>query len=136
MVVSDAQLLLEHIQGLVALIKNYTLGLVGDVTEAASEALIELDQKKADKPVFIPFTLPVYAWQASDEGSVYAYYADVPADVTSADGGQVTLSPQTLAQPIDICPTGETLDGALRFWADEIPDVEISGVYEIKRTEG
>lgn len=126
-------ILLAHLQTALLAVKAY----IANILTAITNAIIELDQKKADKPTFFSFTLPISAWQASDEGSAYAYYATLAADVTSADMAEVTLSPQTLKQlSASICPTGETLDGALMFWADEIPNVDISGMYEIKRTEG
>lgn len=78
------------------------------------------------------FTIPVDAWVAAEEadGSEYAYVADIPCiEATTAHTPIVTLNKASLAtaRTCRLCPTAETVKGAVRFWAAKQPDGEMAG---------
>lgn len=68
--------------------------------------------------------------EISGGGSQYPYYADVALDgVTTMHTPNATLDLNSLAlaKACELCPTVETMTGALRFWAMSVPDGDLTG---------
>lgn len=82
----------------------------------------------------ISITIPVSGWVSGGAGE-YNFYIDIAAGITSVDSVDVVLSPVglTAAKSCGLCPTVETLDGALRFRAVSLPLLEMPGEYRIIR---
>lgn len=102
---------------------------------AINSAITELDEKKADKPSFISFTLQPSAWVSGTNGD-FKYYANISVvGITASDGANVVLDvpSQALAGISGLCPSGETLSGAIKLWSKQAPAGNISGNYEIKK---
>ena len=82
------------------------------------------------------FTLAVNAWQSDQsEGSVYIYYADISADITADDYAEINFTRGCLSVVADanICPSGETLAGKIRIFAEKVPTADISGQFLIMK---
>ena len=87
----------------------------------------------------VPFVIAKDAWQSvsgEEDGETeitagnYPYYADAVCDgATSLHTPIVTLDLDSLAlaKACELCPTVETLTGALRFWAMSVPDGDLTG---------
>ncbi len=75
--------------------------------------------------------IPVASWVSDDgTGGGYPYRADVADDVVTAlHYPSVALDKESLpiAGACGLCPTAETMSGALRFWARRAPEAEIRG---------
>ena len=100
------------------------------VTAAALE---EINTVKAAKPLAVTATLPAEGWK-KDSVSAYPYYYDLPvAGVSGKDIASVSLAPGSMSAAIGcgLCPTNETVAGAIRFRANEIPAGVIAVEYEI-----
>lgn len=85
--------------------------------------------------VNVAFTIERDAWQSAgmdeEEGAGdYPYRADAVCDAATAlHIPVVTLDKGSLgaARACELCPTAETLAGALRFWSKKVPDGDIRG---------
>lgn len=79
----------------------------------------------------IPITIPVSAWQAAaGETGRNAYYADVEDETVSASHiPDAVLDKESLdtAAACGLAPTVQSMDGALRFFAEAIPAAQITG---------
>lgn len=76
-------------------------------------------------------TIPAVDWQRGEDGE---YMVDVLVpDVVASAYADVTLHKTALKPAFDagLCPTVETLDGALRFWAAMQPAVDLSATVAI-----
>lgn len=80
-------------------------------------------------------TISSAGWQQQSGNGSYSYYVDVEADVTEADSVEVSISVSStdVVTSCHLCPTVETHDGSLRFFAMAIPDSNIDGQYRIIR---
>lgn len=102
------------------------------------EAIEELDGAKLDKPEIAEAAIPVTGW-SSDETAGYPYYYDLAVTgVTAADIAVVTLPPASVSTAIacGMCPTNETIAGAIRFRAAEVPGQAVAVEYEIAKGKG
>ena len=88
-----------------------------------------------------PITIPAAAWApvATDDGTEppggYTYTADVTlAEVKDAHFPVMALDIQAQAPAAEaaLCPTIETLDGIVRFWAKKIPTVDLTGTIMLR----
>lgn len=73
-------------------------------------------------------TIPASAWTKGTD-AVYPYYADVAlASSTEAQYPNVTLYKASLSVASDagLCPTVQSLDGKLRFWANTAPAADMA----------
>lgn len=74
------------------------------------------------------FTIPKEAWQSTD--GTYPYRADATCGEATAMHTPIAALDKTClaaAGACELCPTVETVSGALRFWAMKAPDAELSG---------
>lgn len=110
-----------------------------EVEIAASPGLVTHDdlQRMINEGVIgisrMEVTIPAEGWTEADEpleditgGTSYPYDIDVP--ITGAKSRMtpsVTIYPQYLDSAQDICPVAETVDGAVRLFAKEIPAVDL-----------
>ena len=102
------------------------------------EAIEELDKAKLDKPEIVAATIPATGWK-SDGAAGYPYYYDLAvAGITAADIATVTLSPASVSAAVacGMCPTNETIAGAIRFRANEPPTRAVAVEYEIAKGKG
>ncbi len=79
--------------------------------------------------VTVRIKIPENAW-VSEESDGFAYLADIPCgDITERHYPNVTLDKSSLgiASNAGLCPTVQSLDGKLRFWAKTNPSDEITG---------
>lgn len=93
---------------------------------------------KADKPSIVSATLPASGW-SRDSASAYPYYYDLAAsNVTAADIAVVTVSPSSIGAAVacGLCPTNETIAGAIRFRSCGVPTTAIALEYEIAEGKG
>ena len=99
----------------------------GDALEFTLDPTID-----AASAVSAAFTILQDAWEFVEEEdeSGYFYTADVPCDeATAAHTPIVTLDKRSLAGAgaCGLCPTVETVSGALRFWAVDAPNEDLHG---------
>lgn len=72
----------------------------------------------------LAFTIPAEGWEADPSGGIYPYCVDIPAaGVTAKMIPAIYTLPEgtATAQDCGLCPSCQTLDGALRVWTKEIP---------------
>lgn len=106
------------------------------MTKADGVAIYEMIALLADAVVFpaVGITIPTTGWQASASGQ-YTVSLDIPAEITADDGVDIVLSAEGLqvANDCGLCPTVETLPGALRFLAISAPGSSMTGEYRVLR---
>jgi len=107
--------------------------LVGQVAEAAANAIEELAGIKADKAVFITATLIPAGWKATPDSEVakagWPYAYDIPvAGATDKDGSEVIIQPasQPAAARCGVCSSNKTTSGVVRLYAAKAPDQAIT----------
>lgn len=112
-------------------------GVIGDVAEAASEAIMELNGAKRDRENAVSATIPSTGWQ-SDSNSYYPYYYDITvAGITANDGANVVIAVNSLniASDCGLCPTNETLANKVRVRASSVPSAAMTANIWIMRGE-
>jgi len=90
---------------------------------------------KRDKAQSASCILPAAGWVPDGAGG-YPYRLDVPVEgITGKDRADVVLEPssQETAVKCALCPSCETLDGHIRFWAASIPAADIAAEYWIEK---
>ena len=106
------------------------------MTKADGAAIYDMIALLADAVVFpvVGITIPTTGWQESASGQ-YTVSLDIPAEITAGDGVDIVLSAEGLqaAQDCGLCPTVETLPGALRFRARSVPISSMTGEYRVLR---
>lgn len=105
-------------------------GLGADMADMAALTADSLGDKQ-DKSAAVRAVLSPGSWQC-DEAGEYPYYCDIAAsDVTAADRAEVTLAPESLLASVEcgLCPTCETLAGAIRLRAAQPPEQELNVEY-------
>lgn len=107
--------------------------LVGQVAEAAANAIEELEGVKADKAVITTVTLTPAGWKANPDTDVtkagWPYAYDIPvAEATDKDGSEVIIPPASLpaAARCGVCPSNKTTSGVIRLYATKAPDQAIT----------
>lgn len=124
---------------------------VVDLATAMDDSLKEIEDALNDLPASTPFTISAASWQrddtaddtegtenaddADDAMSIFPYYFDLAVEgVTSADHATVTLAPESYSAALacGLCPTNETIGGAIRLRAATAPANSISGEYWIE----
>lgn len=108
---------------------------LGEELAMFTELVAEELRGKRDKAQFASCVLPATGWIRDGAGG-YAYRLDVLAEgITDRDRVEVLLAPssQGTAQKCALCPTCETLDGRIRFWAASLPTTDISAEYWIEK---
>ena len=101
---------------------------LGEDLAAFAELVTEELRGKRDNALCVSCVLPVAGW-VRDGPSGYPYRLDVLAEgITGRDRAEVVLEPssQDTARKCALCPSCETLDGRIRFWATSIPAADIA----------
>lgn len=109
-------------------------GAAAKVAQAAVEAIEELAWAKADRPAAADVTIPAEGWKQDGSGSAYPVYYDVPAGtVTGKDRAAVVIAPENMAAAAGcgLCPTCESMEGAIRLRAMQAPETAITAQYWI-----
>lgn len=125
---------LEHLKACAEEARDYAGGLVAKLAKAATEAIEELEQAKADKAQSVAITIPATGW-ASDSGGDYPHYYDIAAEgVTANDRAAITIAPGSLgtAKTCGLCATNETMAGKIRVRAIQVPAEAISAEFWIE----
>ena len=124
----------EHLKACAEEARDYAGGLVAKLAKAATEAIEELEQAKADKAQSVAITIPATGW-ASDSGGDYPHYYDIAAEgVTANDRGASTIARGSLgtAKTCGLCATNETMAGKIRVRAIQVPAEAISAEFWIE----
>lgn len=126
--------LLNHLKACAESAKKFTNGLVGELAQTVTEAMVELERVKADKSSFTKVTIPVEGWKEDNSVTAYPAYYDILAQgVTAKDRASVAIAPGSLghAAACSMCPTCETLAGVIRIRAGSAPKEAILAEYWI-----
>ena len=118
--------LTEHLKACAEAAKNFTSGLVGE------EAMNEMNEVKADKPDYAAVTIPTTGWQEDESVAAYPVYYDIVVEgVTANDRATVVIAPGSMAAAVAcaMCPSCETVTGAIRIRAGSAPSTAISAEY-------
>lgn len=121
---------------------------VAALATATDQSLEEIEAALNDIPASTPFTILAASWMmddtaddaagaedADDTMSTFPYYFDLAVEgVTSADHATVTLAPESYSAALacGLCPTNETISGAIRLRAATAPAHSISGEYWVE----
>ena len=84
-----------------------------------------------------PITIPVANWTETGENAPggYTYTADIPMEEVKDLHFPVMaldIEAQAPAAEAELCPTIETLDGIVRFWAKSIPTADLTGTIMLR----
>ena len=89
---------------------------------------------KVGSAIVRSITIPAAGWVEVGEGAEdlgdYKYTIDVPMVEATEDHFPVLaldIPSLSIAGEAEMCPTIETLDGFVRFWAKEIPAADLTG---------
>ncbi len=130
----------EHLRLCAEMAKRFAGGLVSELAETASAAMDEMDRAKADMPKTGTVLIPPDAskkWQSDGKNAPYVNYTDISISGAAADDRiDITVEPSSLtsAGECGLCPTTESLDGAVRVRAVAVPTLPISVRYRIEST--
>lgn len=109
--------------------------------EITSLAGIVVGAINEERPSPATFTLPASGWALdSNEASIYVYYYDLAVAGVTADDiphAAIERAGMAAAEACGLCPSIETINGAVRFRAAKVPASAIAGYYWIqtKRSE-
>lgn len=117
---------------------NVTVDPAGAITREEAEQIIDEAvgeiAEDVGSAIIVPITIPAKDWVAVGEGAEgignYLYTIDVAvAKCLDAHYPAMALDIPSLAVAgtAGLCPTIETLDGIVRFWAMAIPTADLSG---------
>ncbi|HJB36563.1 MAG TPA: hypothetical protein H9942_00660 [Candidatus Acutalibacter ornithocaccae] len=123
--------LLSHLKSCAEAAKNFANGLAGQITQAVTEALEEMESLKADKPARVAIEIPTTGWVDDGTGD-YPHHYDISASgVTAADKVDIVVAPDSAIAALhcDFCPSTETLAGIIRIRAMSTPTSTISAEY-------
>ncbi len=131
--------LVDHLKSCAQAAKTFAGGLVAELAQTVTEAIEEMDGAKADKGQAVSVSIPTAGWTSDTSVAAYPYRYDIPASgVTAADRAEVTVAPSGLAaaSACGLCPTCETVAGAIRIRAKTAPTAEIAAQYWISKGTG
>lgn len=106
-----------------------------NLTVQTLEAIASDLESKADRPQIIAGAIGTTGWQPS-ELAEYPYFYDLTvAGVTSSDIPTIRIAPasQATAAACGLCPTCESIPGAVRLLAVQPPAAEIQGELTIEK---
>ena len=107
-------------------------GKLADGLKAASDAVTEVADTKADKVNIQPLTIPAEGWQT--DSAAYPQYVDIAiSGLTAADTVCVLVPSGTAADAAGLYSLSESLAGALRIRAKHTPTAAIPATYYIVR---
>lgn len=106
-------------------------------TDTIEEALSNIGSA-----VIEAITLPTTgwaAWEADEQSDEYGMYVDVECESATAEmfpSVALDRSSLEIASRAGLCPTIQTLNGFVRFWAKEVPDSNITGIVALLSPSG
>lgn len=132
--------------------QHITLKQFEDFARLADERLDKLELGKANKASSVSISIPTSGWALLNEDlgdepegdvevdrddglSTYPYYIDIPVEgVTAVDRASVTLAPGSYRTAVacGLCPTNETIQGAIRLRAASVPETAMEAEYWIE----
>jgi len=102
--------------------------------------------RDVNSTILMPITIPAEGWKEPEAGEEtgtevddYPLSLDVPIEIAKADHfPSIGLDKPSLkiAKAIELCPSVESLDGYLRFWAKSAPAGDMYGTLALIRTIG
>lgn len=113
----------DHLRFCAEAARNFVGNLVGEVAQAAADALTEMDEVKADRPSAAAVTIPNSGWSSDSTAGYPKYYDLTVAGLAEKDRAEVTVAPAGLetAAACGLCPTCEAMEGKLRLRAAGVP---------------
>lgn len=85
----------------------------------------------------VSFTIEIGAWNVdTSETSEFVHYADIAAsNLTADDYVEISFdrASQSTISRANLCPSGETMNGRIRLYSENIPDKAINGEYVITK---
>lgn len=103
--------------------------ITADEAQTIIGGLFTSTLEKVKTAIIAEITLPASGWTAdSQSANGYGYYLDVPIEgALESQFPCVAIHKGSLetARDSELCPTSQTLDGILRFWAKSIPAGDI-----------
>lgn len=108
---------------------------LGEEFTAFTELVTEELRGKRDNACCASCVIPATGW-VRDGPDGYPYRLDVLVEgITGGDRAEVLLEPSSQGTALEcaLCPSCETLDGRVRFWAASIPAADIAAEYWIEK---
>ena len=128
--------LVDHLKSCAQAAKTFAGGLVAELAQTVTEAIEEMDGAKADKGSAVSVSISTAGWTSDTSVAAYPYRYDITASgVTAADRAEVTVAPSGLASAsaCGLCPTCETVAGAIRIRAKATPASAIAAQYWVEK---
>lgn len=107
---------------------------VSDLATATAEGLGEVEKildEKQDRGTGEKITIPASGW-VSGQGGQYPYRYDIPAvGATVNDRADISIAPESVGTAVDcgLCPTTETITGAIRLRSAVKPTADMAAEY-------
>lgn len=104
--------------------KQYTT----EIGAAVASAIGEINDQKADKLAAQATTIPTSGWHSDSNADFPKYYDLAVSGVTVSDRADIAIAPDSIKTAIDcgMCPSTETLNGAVRIRAANIPSSSVT----------
>ncbi|MCM1295508.1 MAG: hypothetical protein NC311_08180 [Muribaculaceae bacterium] len=123
-----------HIKAIKATAEQYgsAVAALAQSTAASLEEVDGLLDGKAEKAAAVEVTIPASGWKQGSGNASYPYYYDIAeAGATAKDRADVTISPESVGVAVDcgLCPTTETLQGAIRVRSAVKPTADLTAEY-------
>lgn len=112
---------------------RFTNKLNGELAQAVTEAVMEIENLKADKAESVSVTIPTSGWN-SDNTAVYPYFYDLKSEgITVNDIAEIVILPESMSTAVEcgICPTNQTFTNKIRIRSAKIPGQQIKAEYNI-----
>jgi hypothetical protein len=119
---------LEHLKASAQKSRKYFDNRLGNIVGTVADAIEEVANTKADAGSPITITIPQESWTLTEDSANYPYQCDIVVDgVTENDMATITITPDSvyIASNCGICPTSETISGAVRLRSASAPETDI-----------
>ena len=124
-----------HLRACAETAKSFVSELVAELAQTVFQALEEMDGLKADKPGAVSIEIPADGWEEGPEAA-YPWFIDLAVDgLTAQDRADVAIAPEDMEAAVacSMCPTCETISGAIRLRAKRAPSAAIQAQYWIAK---
>lgn len=117
---------------------NVTVDPAGSVTMEEVEAVVKAYSAAVGSATIESITIPASGWKAlSEEEQVGGYLFTVDVAVEKATENHfpilaLDIESLKISAEAEVCPTTETLDGLVRFWAMKIPTADLTGTLMLR----